>query len=135
MPKSQNAFTLVELLIVVIILGFIAAFGIPSYTKSRARTVEKDAAYNLGVIAEAMEMFKIRNDEQYTLGSTLDNVGEINATLSLGIIEQDMVYSCTGNGTIFTCTANPSDYTWNVEVSDTDAGTPVCAAGPACPTL
>jgi len=135
MQKSQNAFTLMELMIVVIALGIIAGFGIPNYNKSQERVVERDGEYNLGTIASAMEMFSVRNDGAYALGSDLDNVGEINTTLNLGIIQQGMVYSCTGNGSIFTCTANPSNYTWNVEVSDTDSGDPVCAAGPACPTL
>jgi len=135
MQKSQNAFTLIELMIVVIILGIIAGFGIPNFTRSQARVVERDGEYNLGTIASAMEMYKIRNDGVYPLGSDIDAVDKINTELYLGIIEQNIVYSCTGLGTDFTCTANPDDYTWDVEVSDTDLGDPVCAAGPACPTL
>jgi len=135
MQKSQNAFTLIELMVAVIILGIIAAFGIPNFSKSQERVVERDGEYNLSTIASAMEMNRVRNDGVYPLGSALDNIGEINTTLSLGVIEQGIVYSCTGNGTIFTCTANPSNYTWNVKVSDTDSGNPVCAAPPVCPTL
>jgi len=135
MQKSQNAFTLIELVIVVVILAIIAGYGIPNFNKSQERVNERDGEFNLGTVASAMEMYRLRNDGAYALGSDLDNIGEINTTLYLGIIELDMVYSCTGDGTIFTCTANPDDYTWNIEVSDTDLGVPVCATGPACPTL
>jgi len=135
MQKSQNAFTLIELMIVVVVLAIIAGFGIPNYNKSQARVNERDGENNLGTIASAMEMYKMRNDGVYALGTALDNIGEINTILYLGIIGQNIVYSCTSDGTIFTCTANPNDYTWNVEVSDTDLGVPVCAAGDACPTL
>jgi len=135
MQKTQNAFTLIELMIVVVVLGIIAGFGIPNYYKSQERVDERDAEYNLGTIASAMEMYRQRNDGAYALGTDLDDVGEINTTLYLGIIAQNMVYSCTSDGTIFTCTANPIDYTGNIEVSETDLGDPVCATGPACPTL
>jgi len=135
MQKSQNAFSLIELMIVVVVLGIIAGYGIPNFSKSQSRVDERDGEYNLGTIASAMEMYKVRNNDMYPLGSDLDNVGEINTTLYLGIIGQNMAYSCTGNGSIYTCTANPNDYTWNIEVSNTDLGDPVCATGPACPTL
>jgi len=135
MQKSQNAFTLIELMIVVVVLGIIAGFGIPNFNKSQSRVDERDGEYNLGTIAQSMEMYKVRNNDMYPLGVNLDNVGAINTTLYLGIIGQNMVYSCTGDGSIYTCTANPNDYTWNIEVSNTDLGVPACAAGPACPTL
>lgn len=135
MQKSQNAFTLIELMIVIVIMAVIAAFGIPNFSRSQERVAERDGDNNLSTIALAMNMFRVRNNGAYPLGSDLDNIGEINTTLNLGIIGQKIAYSCTGNGVIFTCTANPDDYGWNVEVSDSDLEVPVCAAGPACPTL
>lgn len=135
MKKSQSAFTLIELMIVVVLLGIVVVFGIPNYDKSRARTVEKDAVHNLTAIALSMEAFKFRDDGgEYPNGSVLDDVGEINTTLDLGIIEQRMVYSCIGNGNFFNCTANPDDYIWGIRVRDTDSGNPNCQPGP-CPTL
>jgi len=134
MQKSRKAFTLIEFMIVVVVLGVIASFGIPNYNKSRARLNEKNAIYSLRIIASAMEMYRVRNNGNYPLGADLDNVGEINTTLDLGTIELSMVYSCTGNGIIFTCNANPDDYTWNLQVSNTSNENPRCSAGPACPT-
>ena len=136
MQKSQNAFTLIELMVVVVVLAIIAGYGIPNYNKSQARVNERDGEYNLGTIASAMEMYRMRNDGVYPLGSALDNIGEINTTLYLGIIGQNIVYSCTSDGTIFTCTANPDDYAWELDVSDTNNGNPRCSTFPAdpCPT-
>ena len=136
MKKSQSAFTLIELMIVVVLLGIVVVFGIPSYNKSRARAVEKDGVHNLSAIALSMEMYKVRDDGgEYPRGSVLGDVGEINTTLDLGIIEQRMVYSCKGTGNNFDCTADPDDYKWKIEVSNTDSGNPNCKPGPACPTL
>jgi len=132
MQRSQNAFTLIELMIVVVIMAIIAGFGIPNFNRSREWVVEKDGAYNLGIISSAMEMFRVRNNGNYALGGTLDNVGEINTTLDLGIIEQRIVYSCTGAGAAFICTANPDEYAWNLNVRDEDDGNPRCSAG-TCP--
>jgi len=132
MQRSQNAFTLIELMIVIVIMAVIAAFGIPNFNRSQERVAEKDGAYNLGIISSAMEMFRVRNNGNYALGGILDNVGEINTTLDLGIIEQRIVYSCTGAGAAFTCTANPNDYAWNLNVREVDDGNPRCSAG-VCP--
>lgn len=135
MPRHNNAFTLVELMIVVALIGIIAAFGIPNYSKSQQRVDEKAAENNLKVIASTMEMYKLRDGNlppEYPLGSDMDDVDEINATLSLGVILQNMAYDCTGDGTIFTCTA-VSTYGWELDVSETDGGDPRCSSG-ACPT-
>jgi len=132
MRKSQNAFTIIELLIVVILLGIIAVFGIPNYDKSRAAIAEKDGAKNLGVIATAMEVYRVRNEGYPTVG--LPNVAAINRDLNLGVIEQNIVYSCASVLFAYTCTANPDDYAWSLTISQTDAGIPVCVGGP-CPSL
>jgi len=135
MQKSQYAFTLIELMVVVILLGIIAAFGIPNFSKMQERVDEKDGAYNLGTIASAMEMYRVRN-EGYPVGS--GGLNFINAELSLGIIEQNMVYNCTstnlpapGPGT-FLCDAL-STYGWLLDISESDGGVPRCASVTPCP--
>lgn len=132
MRKFQNAFTIIELMIVVVLLGIIAMFVIPDYGKSRAGVTERDGAYNLGVMATAMEVFRVRNGG-YPPGA-LANVAVINNDLNLGVIEQNIVYSCASGIAAFTCTANPADYGWVLAVSETNAGNPICSVGP-CPTL
>jgi len=135
-PKFQNAFTLIELMTVVIILGIIAGFGIPGYQKTRGRVIEKEGAHSLAVIASAMEMFRLRNPgyPDPPGGANLD-VNDINTTLSLGIIEQNINYTCADDddNTTFTCTADPDDYTWELNISETNDGNPRCSIA-TCPT-
>jgi len=139
MQKSQNAFTLIELMIVVVVLAIIAGFGIPSFNKSQQRVVERDGEHNLGTIASAMEMYRVRNDGFYPATPDINNVNKINTELYLGIIAQNMTYTCLSNNAVnprtFRCDANPSDYPWRVRVDEAALGVPFCGPGPACPTL
>jgi len=129
MKKFQKAFTLIEVMIVVIILAILAGFGLPNINKTQERVAEKDAAYNLVIIGAAMEIFRVRNAGY----PGLVNVGidEINVVLNLGIIEQNMDYECTSTPGSFTCTAL-STYGWELELTETDGGIPRCSGGP-CP--
>jgi len=134
MRKSQNAFTLIELMIVVVVLAIIAGFGIPTFTKSQERVDERDGEYNLGTIASAMEMFRMRNAGYPDPPAAL-NLGDINTTLYLGIIGQNMTYVCADddNTTTFSCTA--AEGGWTLRVTQADNGIVCCSTAGLCPTI
>lgn len=98
-----KAFTLVELLIVIIIISIIAGFGIPGYTKTIGRARARDAISNLSIIHASNVIFRIR-----TGGNVLeDNLGDINTALNLNVISSGgTVYECSSNN----CTATSSDW-------------------------
>ena len=133
--KQQNnsAFTLSELMIAVVLVGLIAAFGIPSYTKAVNRAKEKDAISNLELIREAVRLYMSR--EGGATPAVLADVDAINTTFYLNILEQEgNTYSCTAVN-IYTCLATNADG-WQIEFRlDTNNGAIFCSAGPACPTL
>lgn len=52
-PGKAKGFTLIELMIVVAIIGIIAAIAIPNFLRYQARTKQTEARTNLGIIFSA----------------------------------------------------------------------------------
>ncbi|MBK8974943.1 MAG: type II secretion system protein [Planctomycetes bacterium] len=61
----ESAFTLVELLIVVVILGIIAAVAIPQFTNSTEDARTSSLQSNLSVLRNAMEYYKMQHLGKY----------------------------------------------------------------------
>ncbi len=71
--KPQKAFTLVELLVVVAIIGILASIAVPSYQNSVANSRRADAKGCLFGLANAME-------RHFTVNSSYMGAGGTNAT-------------------------------------------------------
>lgn len=140
--KNTNAFTIMEIMIVVVILGVIAGFALPNYTKAMERTYAADAISQLSALHAANGVMYART-RSYWPTSTVNNVTTINDTLSINIVPNGMTYSCTGDGTSFTCTATRTTGTFAVQVTEAPlqvsvpanntTDNPRCISGVACP--
>jgi prepilin-type N-terminal cleavage/methylation domain-containing protein len=70
--KTHQGFTLVELAVVVVIIGVLAAFGVPRLLKSIERSKASEAFAYLQAIRSGLERYQARMGTYSTLISDLD---------------------------------------------------------------
>ncbi|RLI95907.1 MAG: redox-sensing transcriptional repressor Rex [Candidatus Aenigmatarchaeota archaeon] len=63
--KKNGGFTLVEILIVVVILGILAAIVIPQFTQASTEARESSLASNLQTIRSQIELYKIQHSDNW----------------------------------------------------------------------
>lgn len=63
MMKTRSGFTLVEILIVVVILGILAAIVIPQFTQASTEARESSLVSNLQTIRSQIELYKIQHND------------------------------------------------------------------------
>jgi prepilin-type N-terminal cleavage/methylation domain-containing protein len=135
--RNNKAFTIMEILLVIIIVSVIAVFGLPNYTKSLERTYEREAVEKLRLIHAAQQLYFFDNNKYFPNTGATVYVSAINTNLNLDLMESGMNYNCQGlaSDTTFTCSAvRGTSFTVSVDqkiLSDTN---PCCGAG-TCPTL
>ena len=56
---NRKGFTLIELMIVIAIIGILAAMAVPNFKKSRAQARQKACYSNMRVINSAVEMYNM----------------------------------------------------------------------------
>ena len=85
--RNQKGFTLVELLIVVIILGILAAVVIPQFNSAASESKEAAMASNLATIRQAIEMYKVQHNDNFP-ASTADGgtvlINQLTTTTAIG---------------------------------------------------
>jgi len=61
--KAESGFTLVEILIVVVILGILAAIVIPQFTDASTQAKESALASDLQMMRSQLELYKIQHND------------------------------------------------------------------------
>jgi type IV pilus assembly protein PilA len=81
MAQDESGFTLVELLVVMLILGLLAAIAIPAFFNQRDKARDASAKESVRTAETAMETYATDNDGSYA-GATEDDLVNIEQTLS-----------------------------------------------------
>ena len=135
--SQLGAFTLMEALFAVIILGTMVSLSMPRLTQMIAQSYEKGAAVNLLTIRTALNFYK--SDHNGYPNGDLNDVNAINNTLGLGIANSPVTYQCTdGTNSSYDCRAT-SPEGWQVQTTNSFlSGDPHCNTTvvpcPACTT-
>jgi type IV pilus assembly protein PilA len=79
--QSESGFTLVELLVVMLILGLLAAIAIPAFFNQRDKAKDSDAKAGARTAQTAMETFATDNDGDYS-GVTVGDLEAIEGALT-----------------------------------------------------
>jgi len=74
--KKKKAFTLMELMVVIIILGLLASFVLPSLTGKSEQAKQKIVCIQMKSIAQALKMYKIDNSSYPTTSQGLNILKE-----------------------------------------------------------
>lgn len=61
MNKQMKGFSLIEMMIVLIIIGILAAFAIPSYTKYKVRVNRVEVQTEMMKLAQDLQSYKVAN--------------------------------------------------------------------------
>lgn len=135
--SKGKGFTLIEILIVVILISLIAAFGIPGYGKMVRKSHERNAILGLTVINKANEVYEAKKGEFFP-GAGL-NLAAINNGLSIDVKALDLTYSYTRTAvnayTAASAWTGSNPFTVGVNQNPISLGAnPFCSVGP-CPSL
>jgi type IV pilus assembly protein PilA len=137
--QGEGGFTLVELLVVMLILGLLAAIAIPSFFNQRDKASDADAKSSVRTAQTAIETYATDNNGNYALADAAelqaieptlnDAPGAITVTPTVGTDPQDEGYSVsvaqpdTGNVFSIARNANTSQVTYTCTTVST-AGCP-----------
>jgi type II secretion system protein G len=128
--QSESGFTLVELLVVMLILGILAAIAIPSFFNQRDKARDAEAKAAAKTAQTAIETYATENNGTYTDADTADLV-RIEETL--GPWGTDLAVTSAEETYVVTVTSD-TDNTFSVERTDTGAFLLECTGDAGCPT-
>lgn len=96
MKNSSRGFTLVELLVVVLLVGILAAFAVPQYMKSVENSKADDGSALANMVGTTNRMYALDHNGTYTSGTitTACTAGSVTCPSAGGIQDPCNLVSC-----------------------------------------
>src|SRR5262245_11378914 len=108
--QSESGFTLVELLVVMLIIGLLAAIAIPSFFNQRDKANDAEAKSTVNTAQTAIETYATSNDGVYT-GATVVALTAIEKTLDAPAL----TVTATADGYVISADAARTGNTFTIE--------------------
>jgi prepilin-type N-terminal cleavage/methylation domain-containing protein len=107
---QEAAFTLIEIVVVVVIVGVLLAFAVPGFNNFLEKEKGQNGANNLLLIYHSQKRYKLNNTlaDSYCVPSACPggDITQINQSLGLNIVDPYFTYQIAASGTNgFTATA------------------------------
>lgn len=137
---SESGFTLVELLVVMLILGILAAIAIPSFFNQRDKARDADAKTLVRTAQTATETYATDNGGSYAgvTPALLIGIEEVLNEADLTAPENGDALSVTSTADTYTVTVDstntPNDFSISRAANGTVTLTCTVAASDGCPT-
>jgi prepilin-type N-terminal cleavage/methylation domain-containing protein len=121
--RNAKGFSLIELMIVVVIIGILAAMALPRFTSSSTRSKQSEAKLNLKEIY-TMQRAYIMEHETYALNGAVADSTQTQAFATICVeimLPARYSYVMAASPTQFTCTAtanlddDPAVDTWVID--------------------
>lgn len=100
--QSSKGFTLVEIMIVVVIIGLLAAMAIPAFQKVRTASQDKAVLNNMRQLAAAADQYYLENGA--TTVNQTNLIGPTNYVKSLSTVAFELYPTTFTQGTTITVT-------------------------------
>ena len=100
--RDRRGFTLVEIMIVVVIIGMLAAMAIPGFQKVRNASQDKAVLNNARQLAAASDQYMMENGVSWVAYSNL--IGATNLVKSFGTVANETYPTAFTQGVTITVT-------------------------------
>jgi prepilin-type N-terminal cleavage/methylation domain-containing protein len=108
--SNKKGFTMIEIIVVMVIIGVLAAIAVPNYLTFIEQGACRSAVNNLSLIAQAQKNYYFNKGTYYISPNPAANdLPSIDSTLNLNITDDYFSYWCLGTNYCFAL-RNPAVY-------------------------